>query len=223
MSELSANSDWNKTRKMKKRLARTYNERGSYQGRQIIARDTSINGGVYLGEGAREAIVVDESRDPSIKRVFQELIRRMEDNNPKTFLLPAAWELVLELMPYDSTNVNRIVKTLLPDQKIYLSAFIGGGVCRHQALLIGYLLEKCINEGFLNGKVSIDRNSVSNIGGHAWVRYVNSAGKVFILDPAQRFIGPLEKEEGGFWPYRRPNENKEMVSKLRSIFYGIFR
>ncbi len=232
MPELDTSPDWGKTRRMKRRLADTYdkkvfrkkrkNEQSYFQGRPIIARDTPINGGVYLGEGAREAIVVDESKDPSIQRVFQELIRCMGSSDPKTFLLSAAWKLVLELMPYDSANVNRIVKTLLPDQKIYLSAFIGGGVCRHQALLIGYLLEKCISKGFLNGKVSIDRNSVSNIGGHAWVRYVSSAGKVFILDPAQRFIGPLEEKRDGLWPYRRPSEGRGVFNKLRSILSGSF-
>ena len=61
---------------------------------------------------------------------------------------------------------------------INLSYFINAkkGVCRHQALLVGYLLERLKGEGYIDGKVSIDRNSVTG------------------------------EDASGNWPYRRPKE-----------------
>lgn len=85
----------------------------------------------------------------------------------------------------------------------------GGGVCRHQALLGAYLLEKLIRDGKIGGKVSIDRNSVQNAG-HAWIRYTNSKGKVFIIDQAQKYIGLLnDTDKNGRWFYERPEDFKE--------------
>ncbi|KUK79444.1 MAG: hypothetical protein XD95_0396, partial [Microgenomates bacterium 39_7] len=196
--------NWDKTRKMLKRVRKDPNDLGHgfkrffigmnsensfYQGRHIISRDKPINGGVYLGEGSREALVVDDTKDTQLKKIFSLLINRMGDKDPKTYLLRGVWELAREIIPYDENRVIKINQKLLPDQKIYLSSFFGGGVCRHQALLMAYLLEKCIQRGYLGGKVSVDRNSIDGLGGHAWVRYVTSAGGVIILDATQNFIG----------------------------------
>lgn len=44
---------------------------GIWQGRNIIGRDVPINGGVYLGGGAREAIVVDDNKQPRLDNIYR--------------------------------------------------------------------------------------------------------------------------------------------------------
>lgn len=43
---------------------------GKWQGRDIIGRDRPINGGVYVGSGKREAIVVDDQKQPALNEVY---------------------------------------------------------------------------------------------------------------------------------------------------------
>jgi hypothetical protein len=227
--------DWSKTRLAEERIKETdfYEEKGLirkekyFQGRPIIGRDRPINGGVYLGGSEREAIVVDDKKDEQLEKIYKRLldIRQLAEQNGKSFkdgILNDVWELVDDVMPYDKINVKR-VNNALPgqDSKVYLSSFLGGGICRHQALLTAYLLERLAKEGKVNGKVSVDRNYVSGIGGHAWARYTNSAGEVFILDTAQNYIGKLKDINHNRWFYERPEENgsgNKLLANLRRAF-----
>jgi len=194
---------------------------GIYKGRHVIGRDERINGGVYLGSGKREEIVVDDTKS-EVKKAYEDLYEQLwekvrnrqneqeelgQDNNIKNGILSDVFELVMEKMQYDGDFADKAGDEF-EDQKINLSYFINAkkGVCRHQALLVGYLLERLKEEGHIDGKVSIDRNSVPGLGAHAWVRYVSGTTRdVFIIDPAQKFIGRLEDAPGN-WPYRRPEE-----------------
>lgn len=232
-------AEWNKTRYAEERIRRSgfFEERGifkrekKFQGRLIIGRDRKINGGVYLGGSEREAIVVDDKKDPAIARIYQELINRRLDAQRrgmgfKEGVLEEVWHLVNQVMPYNEYQVEDVVSRLPePDSKIYLSAFIGGGVCRHQALLTAYLLERLANEGLVGGKVSIDRNFVPKLGGHAWVRYTNSAGEVFILDSAQPYKGRLDEmsDKEYRWFYERPEDTRphlKPIIKIRRALLG---
>ncbi len=238
-------ADWGKTRRVRERLKKAndktngfyeetgpfYNKTGVYQGRPIIGRDRPINKGVYLGESEREAIVVDGKKDQELSAVYDELQIRLRNNyqrqgeNYKQNLLSEVWRLVKEKIPYDENNVTRILQKLPePDTKVYLSSFFGGGVCRHQALLAGYLLERLSKDGVVKGKVSVDRNYVDNLGGHAWARYKNSGGEVFILDPAQNYIGPLDQmsEKQYRWFYERP-EDTNFVLRIAANFKRALR
>ncbi len=230
--------EWNRTRLVENRVKKTgfYEEKGVFrkekffQGRPIIGRDRKVDGGVYLGGSEREAVVADGKKDPAIEEVYQELKRRRMQAQTqrgvsfKEGLLEEVWRLVRQVMPYNEQKVQNIVESLpKPDTKIYLSAFIGGGVCRHQALLTAYLLERLSEEKLVGGKVSVDRNYVPGKGGHAWVRYENSVGDVFILDPAQNYIGRLDEmsEERDRWFYERPedtNPGLRILSKLKRMF-----
>ncbi len=206
-----------------------YEEKGKmrnekfFQNRPVISRDREINGGIYLGSAGHEAAVVDDEKDSELKNVYQKLMERLnikaaEYGEIKNHILREVWGLVREVMPYNSDWVDQIQqKYPEPHQKIYLSVFLihhdnsgeyGGGVCRHQALLTAYLLERLCKDGFLGGTVSVDRNVIKGEGGHAWVRYTNSVGKVFILDPAQEYIGPLldMNENSKRWFYERPED-----------------
>jgi hypothetical protein len=227
----NSKAEWNKTTFAEDRVKKSsfYEEKGfirkekMYQDRPIIGRDRKINGVVYLGSEGREAIVVDDKKDEPLNRVYQELIQRRQEAQArgqdfKTGLLKDVWKLVLEIMPYSSENVRIKTSNLTtPDSKIYLSSFIGGGICRHQSLMVGYLLERLSNEGILRGKVSVDRNFVEGKGGHAWVRYENSQNQVFILDPAQKFIGKLEDVPEDKWFYERPEDTNKALKIFKKV------
>lgn len=185
-----------------------------YQGRRIIHRDSEIDGGVYLGQSGREAIVVDSEKYPEIRALYEKAKERaISQGEVKAGgrMLRAVFGVVKEAMPKQS---ERAVQKLLrrcgvdPDQKISLGAFlqIGVGVCRHDALACGVLLELAKRDGYLKGKVSVDRNS-SHRGGHAWARYTHSGGYVTVLDVALGYCGPLRDADAKKrWVYERPED-----------------
>ncbi|OGM56062.1 hypothetical protein A3E46_02855 [Candidatus Woesebacteria bacterium RIFCSPHIGHO2_12_FULL_46_16] len=196
--------------------------RGYYLGRPIIGRDTPINGGIYVGGGEREAIVVDDSDKGSpLQAVYLELLQMRtaavkRGESFKGAILSDVFDLVQKRLPYNRQKEFEIERKVrpMPDQPISLDVYLRekGGVCRHQALLAAYLLERLGREGKVRGKVSIDRNFVGGRGGHAWVRYVNSAGMVFILDPANGLISELRNIDPSLQRfYERP---KGFLSKL---------
>jgi hypothetical protein len=55
-------------------------------------------------------------------------------------------------------------------------------------------------------EISVDRNTIKGLGGHAWVRYASSDGTVFVVDPAQEKVGRLEDMQETGWDYRRPDD-----------------
>ena len=201
---------------------------GEFGGRPIIGRDSKINGGVYVGGGEREAVVVDDIKQPELQDAYRELLKRRKNQalhgiDFKDGILEEVFDLTREILPYDENKVDNITRNLSHDEKVALSVFINekGGVCRHQALLAGYLLEKLRNDGYVRGIASIDRNFVPGEGGHSWVRYVNSVGKVFVIDPAQDYIGSLEDAGKDRWQYERPKNSlstlRDKVKKLLDI------
>jgi len=213
--------NWDKTIRVNERLKdSSYYEEpagesiyGKWQGRDIIGRDSRINGGVYVGGGTREAIVVDDKTQTHLIDVYEKLLDRVERRTQdgvsfKKGILSDVFTIAREILPYNAKRVDEIIGALKSDQKIALAVFIKekAGVCRHQALLCAYLLEKLKQEGKVDGTVSVDRNFIPNRGGHAWVRYVNSAGNVFIIDPAQGFIGKIEEVAHNAWFYERPKQ-----------------
>lgn len=214
--------EWDKTIIAKDRLSFSplYEEpskeskNGVWQGRPIIGRDTRINGGVYVGAGEREAVVVDDLKQPELIEAYRTLLGRIQGRDT---VLRSVFDLTKQLLPYNENTVEQITGGFEPDQKVGLSVFVRakGGVCRHQALLSGYLLEKLKDDGVVRGTASIDRNYVPGEGGHAWVRYKNSAGEVYIIDPAQNYIGRIEDAGEGRWFYERPTG---FIDKVKNIF-----
>lgn len=190
---------------------------GYFEGRKIIGRDTPINKGVSIGGSKREIIVVDDEQSPLLKEAYEGLFqkRRQEliaDKNPKLRGLAATLNLTYryaqELIPYDQ-EIAESIRKQFPDQTISLSCYLKrkGGVCRHQTLLVGYLLEKMIHEGLITGKVSIQRNVVKVLGGHSWVKFIDQNNQTYIIDPAQRFCGTLEEaKKRAHWSYEEPKK-----------------
>jgi hypothetical protein len=204
-------SDWNLTRKVEKRLKLRSENRIDKKGRPVIARDTPINGGVYYGPGQREAIVVNDINQPELRNAYQELISRRQQiatkgGSFKAGFLKTVFEITEELIPTNEQKTDQLITKYIQDKDVDLAVFIRNrsGVCRHQALLAGYLLEKAIQNGIIHGQVSIDRNlDTAKQACHAWVRYTNSAGQVYVLDIAQHFLGRIEDTKGN-WSYERP-------------------
>ena len=189
---------------------------GYFKGRPIIGRDSRINGGIYVGSGKREAIVIDDNKSESLREVYEDLQELIVGRTSVEGVLQLIYELTNRYIPYDERAVDDInlEHNLSNDAKVSLGVYMGrGGVCRHQALLSGYLLEKMIDEGKLPGEVSIDRNSVKGVGGHAWVRYnQNPTSKdlnsISIIDPAQKYIGKLSQIPSDAWFYMRPSDSR---------------
>ncbi len=209
---------------------------GVYEGRNIIARDTPINGGVYpVGGATGEAIVVDDNKYPELlDAMYEKVIGKLDQVqahqtglkglkkvfNKKSkntqpldeIMLSNVFTEVSDVLKYDLEATNSIARNY---QKVSMDVYMeqGVGVCRTQALLSAYLIERLVKNGKLDGSVSIDRNQDVFEGvesGHAWARFTNKKGEVFIIDPAQSFVGTLEETQSNNdkkrWDYRRSED-----------------
>lgn len=216
-------SHWDKTIQLNERLAfspfftkgkEDGQEVGFYGDRRIIGRDTPINKGVYLGSGNREAIVVDDEKYPEeLNEVYNQVLAAV---SPDIGLFVALRNVVRDRL--GGTQGDKVMlevekiyeeldKSETQDPKVKLNTYIkrNAGVCRHRALLAGYVLERLIKEKKLYGTVSVDRSSDGDYG-HAWVRFVpKSGGEVVIIDPSLGFVGKLSGAPK-IWDYRRPGE-----------------
>lgn len=199
-----------------------------YQGRQKIDRHSRIAEHVMFGIGGEEAIVVSPSRDPGY---YQKLNKDLDkfmgdyDNMSDSQKALKVYQFVSQRMRYSLDEVKALNEKLgVPSGgKIELSAYMsaGLGVCRHQALMCGYLIERLIDERKMRGSVHINRNGNwspdDQFAGHGWARYTDKDEKVYILDVAQHYFGELEKsldrEDG--WNYFQDEEYEKF--RLRRI------
>lgn len=207
---------WDKTDLSKKRLEKqieTMDGVDYFQGRPVISRNTPVDGGVYTSAGpSSPAIVVDSEKYPEINNLYKRAKKtaknRFFDDIPP--ILHAVYATVDEVFSHRGDDKSEeLEKSFKSDQKVTLDVFIkkGIGVCKHFALTSAALLEKFRREGLLKGKISLDRNTMEE-GGHAWCRYTDPKGEVYILDLAQGFLGTLEDSDGkAKWSYRRPGES----------------
>jgi hypothetical protein len=203
---------WNRTRIGRMRLDAIL-EDDKYLDRLLIGRDSPIDGGVYLGGNEREAIVVNSCDSPQLQLAYKEVKKRSLDDSGEVRrgkILQSVYELTNEKMKFSEIEVARVIDehSVDKDGKISLGIFLqeGYGVCRHMALLSAFLLEKFVEEGHIRGKPSVDRNSCFH-NAHAWCRYKNYSGEVYILDSAKSFIGTLEdSKEIMNWEYFRDND-----------------
>lgn len=213
------------------RLRQQAEQRAGRAVRHTIGRDVSVLEGVYEGKYGGEAIVVDYDKDPVlIDGAVNEVLARATDTATgrvnKSQILDSVFEVVSDKMRYDSATVDQIFEQGLGGRngsKISLSAYIerGVGECRHQALFATTILQLLSKRGVVGGQASIDRNMVRSgadgkYDGHAWTRYTNSAGEVFIIDVAQKKIGSLSelmaehaKDPSKTWDYARPEDKRK--------------
>ena len=203
---------WNRTRIGQIRLD-TLLEDDKYLDRPLIGRDSPIDGGVYIGGNEREAIVVNSCDSPQLQLAYKETTQRSLNDSGEVCrgkILRSVYDLTNEKMIFSEIEVARIINkhSLNEDGKVSLGIFLqeGYGVCRHMALLSAFLLEKFVEEGYIRGKPSVDRNSCFH-NAHAWCRYKNHSGEVYILDSAKNFLGTLEdSKERMVWEYFRDDD-----------------
>lgn len=185
---------------------------GYYYNYPIIgSKSTSVAGGVYVGAGPREAIVVDHKSN-AVAKVVDGLVDDMKSDHEhgatKTtrVILHEVKKAVRDSMQFDERLVNDIVKRHESDIPVGLSTFIDRktGVCRHMGLLATLMLERLDEENILPGASSIHRNTTPE-GAHAWAEYqATSSSPIIVVDPAQNFVGThKEAKEQGRWPYYR--------------------
>ncbi len=102
-------------------------------------------------------------------------------------------------MEYDLAGVAEISNWATADhKKINLGAYIseGKGVCRHMALTSQWLGARMKDKypTLLTGEFTVPVNQrTSDNAAHEWTRYTTPSGKVYIIDPAQKFVGTLEE------------------------------
>lgn len=132
-------------------------------------------------------------------------------------IIDSVFNYVKGSLPYDKGVVSKLEALSKQEgrslsRKICLGEYLNeaGGVCRHQALLAAYILEKLIKDGYLSGKVSVDRNKVKGEGGHAWARYTDADNETFIIDSAQDYCGRLADAKKGRWKYARPEDGHQI-------------
>lgn len=207
-----------------------------WQEKEVIERDTRINGGVYLfskdGKTLREALVVDDERSPELKAIHDEVRKRMVQESikrgvpQKNLAFSVISGVLNEVMPYFDGVIE--ATEALTDKFVGQEMDIGenirnhAGVCRHKALIGAYVMERLIDEGVLKGRVSVDRScDPVTKKGHAWIRYTSASEEVFIFDPAKDFIGTLRQgmAEGG-WDYRRPTDKIKGFALPRMLWWS---
>ncbi|MFC1730883.1 hypothetical protein ACFL6I_11165 [candidate division KSB1 bacterium] len=189
-----------------------------YKGRPIIHRNSPIDGGVYLGETGREAIVVDSVKYEKLRELYQKATLKALEQGwlLEDFILGAVYNAVDEAMPEQSeVKIRNLMKRMKvhADKKVALDVFleIGIGVCRHTSVACGAVLEMFRNDGLIDGHISADRNYDPNYGSHAWCRYEKRNGEIWVLDNALGNFGRIEKVTGNFsegkWDYMRPDDD----------------
>lgn len=187
---------------------------GYLRERHIIGRYSKINGGVYIGGHSREAILVDDTLENSlILKVYQILVSQINTAGDYSTI-----HILNEVMRHTRHYISfaDITYPVGQDDELPLDYNIKNrkGVCRHQNLLVGYLVEKLISEGFLQGNTSLERNEQSIItkdeklitllNAHVWCRFIDQHGAVYILDVSHNkqclILHPQNKYQ---WDYNR--------------------
>lgn len=188
-----------------------------YLDRPVIARGTPIDGGVNVGAGFREAIVVDFAKDTRLNQAYNEFVSQLPKDPPlhnQSFeqrLLKKLDVFVDSKLGGSSPDLEHQLNELLShqniraEQKVLAGFFLHHeiGVCRHRALIAGAFLERMVKEGRLDGAVEIRRNARDD-GAHAWAVFTDHAGNRTVIDPMHRYIGP-EDAPGMHWDYSQAN------------------
>jgi len=207
--------------------------------RHTIGRDKPVLDGVYEGSYGGEAIVVVYDKDPKpIDDAVEAVIKSSLDSNTgkfkKSVILKQVYEYVNSNMSYDEAAVENIFQTTgrsKNGKKISLGLYVkqGVGVCRHQALFVGAILERLNILGYIDGQVSVERNALrrknatgaDKYDGHSWARYTNSAGQVYIIDVAGERIDSLDSlielrtnKPDEYWDYARPEDKIKAKARL---------
>lgn len=185
-------------------------------------RYSGINGHVSVIEGVREPIVVDDTNlrykptyDAFYNRFLEGQASRLFTGGTSELrdvkhVVKAAYKHVFDEITYDRKYADSLSRTKPFD--IAEAITNGKGVCRHQGALAGYLLERLQKEfpGQLRGDVHFHRSmNEERDEGHAWAGLVLPNRELYIIDPAQRFHGTLERAR-----FHRPLAHRLFYSQI---------
>jgi hypothetical protein len=208
-------------------------QHGQFGERPLLGRDAPYNQSVnprfqaitsvpFLG------IVIDDVKYPKLGRIYSEVYQSKLQRVASKYagvereqeLMKTVFEHVYGEMRYERECDNIVMRELgiaginygpgnMPKVDIleYISRKIG--VCEHQAMYAGYLVEKLQREGVLgpNVRISHERNHI-RAGGHSWARVTLSDGTVWVIDPAQKYVGPMQGAHN--WVYARPEDAQRL-------------
>ena len=191
---------------------------GYYKNHPVIGRESpSVKNGVYFTVNPNsEAVVVDDASrtlQQAAKGMLRQVGRRF--GKAPTVSTKKTLELVDkytdQLMPYDLEKTEKLSAPHYNDNGlINLSEYVENkaGVCRHQCLLAAFLLETLVDKGVLVGRSGVERNhDIDAHGAHAWAIFEQPNGTVYVVDPAQGFVGTKEQARAkGLWKYDLPVE-----------------
>jgi hypothetical protein len=166
---------------------------GYYLGRPIVGERTRINGGIYIGARAQEALVVDD-RYGLLKRLFSKLcgrsiVIREHKKNYEYEIFGEVLHATRRAIAYSKEGVERIarIEKLQVDQKVSLDVYIehNVGVSRHRVLLAAYLVEKLRDMGVIEGHATIERHEQYGEERELLV-YTTPSGQVYEFDPVEK-------------------------------------
>ena len=193
---------------------------GTYRGFKILGREsTTVRDSILIGPERQEneAIVVTHSNvlRNAFKKFINEYLFPWHDQQMKVLtVLHELNQFTHQLMPYDLDKVAEFQKGAGNGHLVHLDHFVNErfGVCRHHAMFAAYTIETMIrNKRLPEGTVSVGKNSIPNVGGHAWAMYTPDnpienlvwGAKPIVVDPTQQFVGTdIQAEMQGRWPYR---------------------
>lgn len=209
---------------------------GRYADREFIGRTTGYNTracprGINDCRSVDYLMVVDDGKSHILQQAYQDFYQRRIQGITRRGVVPdleeqavyAAFAEVRDRMQYnlqaDLLIGHRYGVQAAADRwgwpvKIDFGFYIkeGVGVCEHQALYVGYLLEKLQREGLLSKdfRVSHGRNQ-TNVGAHSWARIDFSDGRIWIADPARNYVGPLRAADSWFYTNRHDRFSLEVT------------
>ena len=178
---------------------------GYFQGHPLLGRNSRrIAGSVMLTtRPGSEAVLVD-NESHALQTFYSDF--RHEYLKPYkgkaehiVKILHELNQYILMRMPYDLPAVTKIERQYpYNSYLIPLSYFVeqGFGVCRQHALAAGFIIEQLLEEYRLPAHVTLGRNVIGYIGGHAWVemKVANSQAEL-VVDPTQQFVGTKKEAE----------------------------
>ncbi|MDC0357496.1 hypothetical protein OAO01_01675 [Oligoflexia bacterium] len=169
----------------------SYAPYGCVRERVVIGECTKINGGVYFGSPAHEAVVVDEDYGQLHPAYMQLMVLFARDHKNKKKvepeILPYIVELVTQKLRFSTEKVSTLHEKMQVeiDQKVALDMYLkeGVGLARHQVLLAAYLLEKLKMRGFIEGCWYIESRYTPDAPHSEKLIYTDANGDLFTFDP----------------------------------------
>ena len=209
-----------------------------FGGRQVIGRDTIIDGAnpsvdIRSWQAGGEAIVVDSKKYPeSFNKLLKDFnktwieVNATENLPPEEAKLKAIFLTVSAAMKYDLAYADELSEEAAKlggeHRKVALNSYLNDskGVCRHMALAAAWLGNELARHGVLEGKTTtgVNQDQTGN-SAHEWARYESADGAIYIIDPAMRKFAKLETlvNDKKSWDYFKPGEREKYKALKGSL------